>query len=662
MMANLGILYKKARQRIDEKGLVRGISQGISRRLVEPKRKFIYALAFFYRQTILRHVVFVGITGSCGKTSTKELAYAVISARYPTKSNIRGRNVPHHLVSMMLQIRPWHSHAVVEMGAGVDDRFLSRSLRLVGPKIGIVTMVGTDHLSTFGSVEAIAREKSKLVHILPRDGTAILNADDPRVIAMADLHDGRVITYGTVPEAMVRGSDARSAWPDRLSLDVTFERETRRVQTQLCGTHLVPSVLAALSAGIAVGVPLDEAIASIGTVPPFRRRMCPVDHPDGFTFICDEAKASPLTLYPALDFIAQAKAPQKVVVLGTISDFQGSSRVEYPKAARAALDIADHVVFVGPNASQSRGARDHERGDALRICITLDIARDYLAGIIQPEALVLLKGSGSDDLQELVSLRLRPAAHGTDGAGARSSLSDQAALEASQRESQRAGSAATAVPDNERMPVRVVVGLGNPGDSYRDSPHNVGHRIVDALAERLGAQWEDLDGSEVARAAYEEQELLLIKPRAWMNKSGPAVVALAERLGFTASETLLAHDDMDMPLGRVRAKLRGIDAGHRGLRSIFETLGTNEVRRIKLGVAPPPGEARSIERLTLPFTPGEQTVIDQAYPAAVDRLLKVIRTAKTGTGQPKSSRKKATRKGPPNETRNEASDKPSVAA
>ena len=190
---------------------------------------------------IVRHVTFIGITGSCGKTSAKELAHAVVASRYATRSNTRGRNIPHHLVSMMLRIRPWHSHSVVEMGAGVDDRLLSRSLRLVAPKIGIVTMVGTDHLSTFGSIEEIAKEKSKLVRALPPNGTAILNADDPRVMTMASLHQGRVITYGTGAEAMVRGTNIRSAWPGRLSLDVTHEGRTRRVETQLCGVHLVPA-------------------------------------------------------------------------------------------------------------------------------------------------------------------------------------------------------------------------------------------------------------------------------------------------------------------------------------------------------------------------------------------------------------------------------------
>ena len=175
--------------------------------------------------------------------------------------------------------------------------------------------------------------------------------------------------------------------------------------------------------------------------------------------------------------------------------------------------------------------------------------------------------------------------------------------------------------------MRVVLGLGNPGEKHQDTPHNVGHRIVEALADDLGAEWLDEEHAAIAHTAIDNRPVLLVKPKSFMNKSGPAVMELSRQLGFSTSELLLIHDDMDMPLGKVRARLRGVDGGHRGLRSIFETLGTNEIRRVKLGVAPPPGEARSIERLTRPFTPAERAIVDQSYRAAVDRTLEIVRTA-----------------------------------
>ena len=614
MNKNLRTLAAKISQKMREKGVIRALTHGLTTRTVEPRRRLLYACALAYRRIFLRNVIFIGITGSNGKTTAKDLTTAAISTKFKAKTNIGTLNRPHQLVPLIFRVRPWERWCVVEMAAAQHDQYLARSLRLVAPRIGIVTIVGTDHLSTFGSIEEIAKEKSKLVRALPRDGTAILNADDPRVAAMASLHAGRIITYGTGPEAMIRGADARCEWPERLSLKVTHEGQTKLVQTQLCGTHLVPSVLAALAAAVALGVPLDDAIAGVGTVPPFNRRMCPVDHPDGITFIRDEVKASPTTIYPALEFMRQAKAVQKVVVMGTISDYHGSSRTQYNKVARATLDVADHVVFVGPSASQTRGASDHERSHALRICITLDAARDYLSGILLPGALVLLKGSTVDNMREIMSLRLRPPEPGQ-------TLPEQSSMAAEPA----AGSAPTSLPEATATPIKVVLGLGNPHEKHHDSPHNVGHRILDTVADKLGAHWEDTDRAAIARTRYEEREILLIKPKSFMNKSGPAVAALAQDLGFTPAELLVVHDDMDMELGKIRAKMRGMDAGHRGLRSMFEALGTNEIRRVKLGIAPPPGEARSVDRLINPFSEVELETVRQSYPTAADRVLDTIR-------------------------------------
>ena len=626
MMKSWGVRYARARQRFREKGVAGAVVHALSQRMVEPRRRVLYAFAYGYRRVFLRRVIFIGITGSNGKTTAKDLTTAAISTKFKAKTNIGTLNRPHQLVPLIFRVRPWDRCCVVEMAAAQHDRFLARSLRLVAPRIGIVTIVGTDHLSAFGSVEAIAGEKSKLVRALPRDGTAILNADDPRVAAMASLHAGRIITYGTGPEAMIRGSDARSVWPERLSLDVTCDGQTRRVRTQLCGTHLVPSVLAALSAAVALGVPLDDAIAGVGTVPPFNRRMCPVDHPDGITFIRDEVKASPTTIYPALDFMARAEASQKVIVLGTISDYHGKSRTQYTKAARAALDAADHVVFLGPNANHCRGAADHPRSSVLRICLTLDVARTYLAGILRPGALVLLKGSAVDNMRELMSLRLRPPNPSQFLPGR--PLPGQALTLKGSPEGSPTGATR---PANVTTPVRVVIGLGNPHGEHRDAPHNVGHRILDVLAERLEVQWEDRgedrDHAAVAHARYDGREILLAKPKSFLNKSGPAIAALGQALQFTPDEILLVHGDVDMALGKVRAKMRGTDAGNKGLRSIFEALQTTEIRRVKLGVAPPEGKAALEGRLAKPFLEAERTAAQKAFPIAADRVLEVVRNS-----------------------------------
>src|SRR5690606_3888673 len=136
-----------------------------------------------------------------------------------------------------------------------------------------------------GSVEAIAEEKGKLIASLPPEGTAVLNADDPRVLAMRDRSVARVLTYGTGPDAMVRAERVTSRWPARLSFPVRYGADAYEVKTQLCGEYLTSCVLSALAVGIAMGVPLEAAVAAVGAVRPFTRRMQAVQREDGVTFI-----------------------------------------------------------------------------------------------------------------------------------------------------------------------------------------------------------------------------------------------------------------------------------------------------------------------------------------------------------------------------------------
>jgi UDP-N-acetylmuramyl pentapeptide synthase len=201
----------------------------------------------------------------------------------------------------------------------------------------------------FGSREAIAAEKGKLIAALPPNGTAILNADDPLVLAMQSRCQGRILTYGLSPDAMLRGENIRDDWPNRLSLTVRHGDEAVRVQTQLCGAHLVPNVLAAMAVGRAMGVSLPSAAAALEGVAPVPDRMCPIESPDGVTFIRDDVKAPVWTIPAALDFLRHAMAKRKILILGTLSDYQGGAPSSiYAGVARQAVAVADYVFFV-PN-------------------------------------------------------------------------------------------------------------------------------------------------------------------------------------------------------------------------------------------------------------------------------------------------------------------------
>jgi len=134
--------------------------------------------------------------------------------------------------------------------------------------------------------------------------------------------------------------------------------------------------------------------------------------------------------------------------------------------------------------------------------------------------------------------------------------------------------------------VKMFAGLGNPGETYANTPHNVGFDVVDLLAERLGAGWKNSSGfhARVARTTCAGESLLLAKPQTFMNLSGNSVVPLLRYYGGTPSDLTVILDDADLPLGKLRIRASGGSGGHRGLASIIEALGTEGFPRIRLGV------------------------------------------------------------------------------
>lgn len=176
----------------------------------------------------------------------------------------------------------------------------------------------------------------------------------------------------------------------------------------------------------------------------------------------------------------------------------------------------------------------------------------------------------------------------------------------------------------------MVVGLGNPGPEYRDTRHNVGQRVVELLATRLHRPWRREGQALVARGHWHGEALALVKPVAFMNLSGPVVAAALRRLGATPADLVLVYDDIDLPLGTVRVRLRGSHGGHNGVRSIIEALGTSDLRRVKVGVGRPDARAEIVDHVLAPFAPDEEPAVDAAVADAADRVLRLLRTP-TGT-------------------------------
>jgi len=212
-----------------------------------------------------------------------------------------------------------------------------------------------------------------------------------------------VITYGLSEEAMVRGADLVSAWPEPLSLSVVYKGERRRVETQLLGKHWASAVLAALATGIAMGVPLSEAAAALRGVPPVFGRLSEHRMADGVTFIQDTWKAPLYSVPASLAVLETARAPRKIAILGTITDAPGSAPKRYREATRQALEVADQVLVVGRWAEHALKVRPSQDGHRLRGFANIYEVRRFLRGFLVPGDLVLIKGQIiTDHLERLV--------------------------------------------------------------------------------------------------------------------------------------------------------------------------------------------------------------------------------------------------------------------
>lgn len=352
------------------------------------------------RRSTLRRTSVIAVTGSCGKTTTTTLVGAIMSTGGPgyVRAEVNGEFAA---LKALLAIEPPIKFYVQEIGVAAPGD-MARLIRLIRPTIGIVTNIGSDHYKNFRSLEATAREKGKLIESLPVTGTAILNADDPHVRAMASRTKAKVLTYGVSPDADIRATESSSAWPDRLSFTLTHGERKIRLKTRLVGEHWTNSVLAAIACGVACGIDLDacaDAVAKFEAV--FGR--CSV-HPalKGPVYVLDR-KAPFWTLEACFRFMREARAPRRTIVLGTISDYAGAAGRRYRAAARQALQASDRVIFVGPHSGYVRKLQD-ESLDRLFAFQTVYQASMFLAENSLADELILIKGSPKVDHLERVML------------------------------------------------------------------------------------------------------------------------------------------------------------------------------------------------------------------------------------------------------------------
>ncbi len=372
---------------------------------VKPKIKYLRAI--LHRRRI-DHVTFIGITGSAGKTTTKDLTATILANFGSCQKTHLSYNTLSSIVRTVRHTHKVHRYCVAELAA-YGPGTLDMSLRVLKPDIAVITMIGRDHYSAFKSMEAIAAEKEKVVLALSPHGIAVLNIDDPLVRSIGERCKRRIIWFGKGAGATLRLREARSRWPDPLTLFFEYQNKTYEVRTQLHGTHMAIPVLASLGVALAADLPLEKAIVAIAQVQPTEGRMQAVTGDDGVVFIRDDMKAPHWSLNEPLVFLREARADRKVAIVGTISDSSGDATKRYKKFCRQIRECADLVVFVGPHAHRALRARQSESDTAIQGFSSIRYAATYLQTELRKGDLVLLKGSNkADHLVRLIINRACP--------------------------------------------------------------------------------------------------------------------------------------------------------------------------------------------------------------------------------------------------------------
>ncbi|MEU0034441.1 MULTISPECIES: UDP-N-acetylmuramoyl-tripeptide--D-alanyl-D-alanine ligase [unclassified Streptomyces] len=372
---------------------------------------------------LARHVVerlgatLVALTGSAGKTSTKDLIAQVLRSKAPTVFTPGSLNNEIGLPLTALTATEETKYLVLEMGArGIGHiRYLAD---LTPPKIGLVLNVGTAHIGEFGGREQIAQAKGELVEGLPEDGAAVLNADDPLVRAMASRTKARVVLFGESGEADVRAENVRLTDLGQPAFRLHTPSGCSDVTMRLYGEHHVSNALAAAAVAHELGMSADEiarALSEAGSLS--RWRMEVTERPDGVTVVNDAYNANPESMRAALRaLVAMGRGRRTWAVLGQMAELGDEALAEHDAIGRLAvrLNVSKLVAVGGREASwlQLGAYNEGSWGEESVHVSDAQAAVDLLRSELRPGDVVLVKASRSVGLERVAQALLAGGAEG----------------------------------------------------------------------------------------------------------------------------------------------------------------------------------------------------------------------------------------------------------
>ncbi len=312
---------------------------------VESSLSALQQIARFWRRKLDLRVI--GITGSVGKSTTKEVIAEVLSRRYRTLKNPGNLNNEIGLPLTLLRLGSGYQRAVLEMGFYVPGE-IAFLCDIALPQIGVITNIGTVHAERAGSQEAIFRGKAELVEALPPDGVAILNFDDPWVRKMEEKTKARVFFYGLSPEADLWADQVEGLGLEGIRFRLHYKQETLHTRVPMIGRHSVHTALRAAAVGLAEGLTWQEIFEGLryGYT---QLRLVAVRSQSGALLLDDTYNASPESMLAALNLLSELEG-RKVAVLGDMLELGPYERQGHEMVGLRAAQVVDVLLTLGPRA------------------------------------------------------------------------------------------------------------------------------------------------------------------------------------------------------------------------------------------------------------------------------------------------------------------------
>lgn len=364
------------------------------------------ARAVIHRARAIQPLTVVGITGSNGKTTTKNLVAAMAERLGPTVASMKSFNNEVGGPLTMLRVTSDTRVLVAEMGASHEGE-IARLTNMAPPHIGVVLSVGMAHAGEFGGIQSTYRAKSEMVRALSAESVAVLNRDDSRVTEMATLTEARVRWFGHHPQADVRASDVEVS-ASGTTFTIHFPSESHDVKFPVLGEHHVTNALAAATVALELGLSPTLIVETLEqTVVAAPGRMQRLGGRDGVTIINDAYNASPDSMNAALKTLAQIRKPEgrTIAVLGEMSELGEFTGAEHDRIGLQAVRLRlSQLVVVGTGARRIHITAINEGawsdGESLYF-ENQDTAYEYLVEHLQPNDTVLVKSSNAAGLLSL---------------------------------------------------------------------------------------------------------------------------------------------------------------------------------------------------------------------------------------------------------------------